>query len=132
MAALGALLLAGGAAVAAEQVWAGTKHRLTVVVDSTKASGGAWDAFGGLPDLALCYTGDEGKVCIPGGKSTVSPGEPAFCQDALTCIFAIEARGADILLEIVDVDLTANDPVGAGLCRPGGTCRVGSASVTFR
>lgn len=131
-------LLAGVGAAAVGAPWGGetvaasSRRSVTVVVDTTKENGRAWDALGGLPDLALCYTGDEGKTCIPGGRSSVTPGEPASCQDSLTCVFALEVRGAEVLLEILDVDLTENDPVGAGLCKVGGTCRLGSATVTFR
>jgi hypothetical protein len=115
-----------------ESVPESTRGSVTVVVDSAKDNGSGWDALGGLPDLALCYTGDEGKTCIPGGKSSVTPGEPAFCQNSLTCVFALEVRGPEVLVEIIDVDLAENDPVGAGLCKVGGICRIGSATVTFR
>jgi hypothetical protein len=35
-----------------------------------------------------------------------------------------------VMLELVDVDASANDPIGSGVCEVGQTCRVGQATVT--
>lgn len=85
---------------------------LTVTVKATKSDGKAWDAGGGAPDLAACFTIDGETNCLPNGTSPERVKSPA-CPDSLACTFKLDARrGAKILVEVVDVDAMSNDRMG--------------------
>ncbi len=85
---------------------------LTVTVKATKADGKPWDAAGGAPDLAACFTIDSETGCLPKGTSPERVKSPA-CPDSLTCTFKVNARrGAQVLVEVVDVDAMSNDSAG--------------------
>jgi hypothetical protein len=104
---------------------------VNVVVASKKPNGKAWDAFGGLPDIAMCVMTAKGKVCVPGGDH-IEPGVPAHCQDSLMCTFTLNVptNGNSLMIELVDVDMAENDAIGSGTCNVGATCRLGAATVT--
>jgi hypothetical protein len=115
-------------APASDKGGSGNMVTANVTLDAKKSNGKAWDAFGGMPDVGLCYTAGGRKVCTPGGGSSIEGGTPAHCQDSLTCSFQIDAAATSI--EVVDIDMSSNDAVGSGPCPPGNTCRLGSCTVT--
>jgi hypothetical protein len=98
-----------------------------IKLNDKKADGTAWDASGGLPDLALCYTVDGARVCTPGGGASIPPGGKAQCKDSLSCRFQVHPRATNI--QVIDVDEGRNEVVGSGTCKPGGMCRLGSMSI---
>jgi len=104
---------------------------ISVEVDATKSNGKAWDAAGGAPDIALCVTTAGGTVCAPDGTSIGGVTRPQ-CRDAFQCAFTMEDAGDEFRIDVVDVDLAVNDPIGSGSCRRGATCRLGQAVVTVR
>lgn len=90
-----------------------------VTVKPTKANGKSWDAGGGAPDLAACFTIQGETTCMPSGRSAERVKSPV-CPDSLTCTFKLEAlRGARVVVEVVDVDAMSNDVVGRCSMIPG-------------
>ncbi|MBM4377121.1 MAG: hypothetical protein FJ095_18730, partial [Deltaproteobacteria bacterium] len=124
------LTVAGAGAPAAASKDGG-KVTATVRVAPTKPNGKAWDIAGGKPDIGLCAESKGTKVCQPGGANTIPAGEAAVCQDAFDCIVELTLAGDLANLEVVDIDATSNDPVGAGACKVGATCQLGAARVTL-
>ena len=105
-----------------------TTVTVTVHADPTKANGRPWDAFHGLPDIALCWTVGEEMECNPGGHNLESIESPR-CRDTLDCVFrGVPVRPGTRFL-VVDVDFVVNDFIGEGACAVGGTCRMGQATV---
>lgn len=115
----------------------GSAMRVAVTVGPRKLDGRAWDAFGGAPDVAVCLTVGGQRYCEPGGGASVAGGTPVPCQDALTCSFEIPEgalpvdEGSSVSVEVIDVDLSQNDPIGAGDCTIGSPCTIGAAQVTI-
>lgn len=102
-----------------------------VTVAPQKPDGKAWDAAGGAPDIALCLSSALGTRCFPNGGNIGEITAPQ-CRDSFQCTFKADAPPGDITVEIVDVDLAVNDPIGSGACRRGSTCRLGQATVRIR
>jgi len=127
--------MAGAVAEAAKDMAAasasadGGTMDVVVTLNEKKPNGKAWDALGGKPDVALCYTSGGSKKCIPGGGDTVKAGDPAHCQDALSCTFSVPVGASSF--EVYDVDMASNDSVGSGTCAAGNTCQFESCSITL-
>lgn len=118
------------APVAAQAPSAASAVTIHVELDSTKADGRAWDAGGNPPDVALCVTAAGATKCLPSGASLAAVTGPQ-CRDALQCTFAdITVPAGSFHLQVIDVDVMANDLAGEGDCQPGATCRAGQATVT--
>jgi len=104
---------------------------IEVSVAPQKSNGKAWDAAGGAPDIALCVSSGLGSRCLPNGTTIGSVTEPQ-CRDAFHCTFSVDLPAGDVLLDVLDVDLAVNDPIGSGHCARGRTCVLGQATVTIR
>ena len=103
---------------------------VTIQVESKKSNGDAWDGYGGAPDIAICITGNQGKVCYPGNENQEL--SDAFCNDSFTCKFSNVILSSDFKIEVFDIDMGFDDAIGTGHCRTGQTsCRVGQATVTI-
>jgi hypothetical protein len=88
-------------------------YAMQVTVEPRKSDGAPWDALGGAPDIAACFTIDGvGVGCEPGGPKATIPGDPK-CRDAMGCEFKVQARrGAVVAVKVVDVDGLNNDLIG--------------------
>jgi hypothetical protein len=92
---------------------------ILVQVSSTKPSGSAWDAFGGAPDVAICTQSSVGRDCGNGRRF----------QDSFGGTFTRSAPSSFTLF-VVDLDVSADDPIGNCFIDHPGTYRCGSATVT--
>jgi hypothetical protein len=106
---------------------------IAIHVEPKKADGKDWDFAGGLPDIGFCLSVGETRTCYPGGKPKLAGGSKAVCQDALECTTTVQipADAREIVVEVIDIDIAANDVIGSGTCRVGETCRIGQATVTI-
>lgn len=88
-------------------------YAMQATVEPRKPGGASWDALGGAPDLAACFTVDgERAGCDPGGPKAAFPDGP-LCRDAMNCAFKVHARrGAMVSVKVVDIDGMNNDDVG--------------------
>ena len=102
-----------------------------ISVKPLKSNGKAWDALGGMPDIALCVTAGGRTLCSPGGGKTAPSGVPSLCQDSLECTVEIEvpAESSTYTIQVVDIDLSTNDAIGSGTCKNGQQCTLGLATV---
>lgn len=102
---------------------------ISVKVNEKKDNGKPWDAFKGLPDIAICVTPSGGsETCYNGKGEKLKP----KCKNSLTCSFSgFDFSAGKASIRIVDVDKMANDPIGDGVCGSGETCVLGAASVTL-
>lgn len=109
-----------------------TSATVTVTLEAQKASGREWDAAGDPPDIALCVrslgAAGGGTTCYPSGSSSVEVHEPQ-CPNALECTFGPIALPAQFEVQVLDVDLLANDLVGQATCSVGALCRAGQSLV---
>lgn len=103
---------------------------VAVQVQPANERGEAWDGAGDPPDIALCVIASNGTRCYPEGTAAESVPR-AQCMNATACTFPrVELPIGDITLRVVDVDLAADDLIGAGGCGLGATCTLGRARVT--
>lgn len=88
-------------------------YTMQVAIKPRKADGAAWDALGGAPDVAACFTIDDKPAgCVPDGASAGVVRQPK-CRDAMSCEFKVHARrGAIVAVTVVDVDEMSNDDIG--------------------
>lgn len=103
---------------------------ISVRVDSTKPSGGAWDGPGAdeLPDPAVCVAYGSAKKCYPNGGPRITA---AACANAFFCDIA-EVQvptHAPFDIEVWDVDGTSHDRVCTVECSFGRTCNAPTCSV---
>lgn len=93
---------------------AAVKHtyRIAVIAQDRKADGSSWDAFGGAPDIDLCFEDDAGKFCVaPAGRPS--------CNDNLVCAVEVAlAEKQPVMLDVIDVDARDHDPIGSCALTP--------------
>ena len=71
-------------------------------------------------------------VVAPGETPPVPPqDEAAKTDEAKWDVQNPPGPSRDISIDVIDVDLAVNDPVGSGTCARGRTCRLGQATVSI-
>jgi len=98
---------------------ADTTNKYTILIDvnSTKADGKAWDAFGNAPDIVLEIEGTR-------YSST-------HCKNTYRCKMSFTSPNKEWYLGIIDKDLGIDDLIGKGQCSVNSTCTLDRATVTI-
>ena len=111
----------------ASQASFGACFDVSVSINETKPDNSTWDGNGGLPDLKACFTDEWGYRCKVKEKK-----EP-YCKDTLSCdLGVIYFIGSSTEIELTDIDVNNDDPIGSKSCNVGEQCNLGNATVSFK
>jgi len=88
-------------------------YSIKVTLESLKANGNNWDAFGGNPDIEVYIGGKYQKLC----------------KDSFSCTLQYASTQNTLDFKIYDKDISSDDFVGKGLCHVNDTCQLGQALV---
>jgi len=97
---------------------------IVVQVDPHKPDGSAWDALGGAPDIAACFTSAAGQGCA------AIAGQQASCPDTFSCRFNQTLPTTGFTATFWDLDVGQHDQIGSCYIDRPGNYRCGSASVS--
>jgi len=90
-------------------------YSIQITLDSVKANGNSWDAFGGKPDIKI-YIDNEYK---------------GLCKNSFKCTVTHVSSKNALDFKIYDEDVVSDDFVGKGSCTVNDTCKLGQALVTI-